>query len=86
MIPIIVVGAKSDEVSKERMDEYTEQFKSMKESLPNWKNIVDHVFTSSKLNEGIDQLFLICENLVKLLYQISWIPGLIRKYSFDEWE
>ena len=65
-IPVVVVGTKRDLVSEDRQKFYFAEFKRTRNLLPNPDNIRGHYFISSKTTEGIDQLFLYWENLMKV--------------------
>ncbi|MHA1520653.1 MAG: Rab family GTPase [Promethearchaeota archaeon] len=69
LIPVLIVGTKKDLVSEERQNFYFAEFKRIRNLLPNPENIQGHYFISSKTCEGVDQLFLNCENLMKMAIQ-----------------
>ncbi len=65
-IPVVIVGSKKDIVSQDRQDFYFAEFQRTRKLLPHPNNIQGHYFISSKSSEGIDQLFLNFENLMKM--------------------
>ena len=68
MIPLVIVGAKSDLVSAKQRKKFVKEFTAMKKDLPNGQNIMNHLFISAKNQDGIDKLFNACENLIKYYY------------------
>lgn len=65
-IPVIVVGNKMDLVDDDHRQYFMDEFERARKLYPNPLNIKGHFFISSKTNEGMDELFLQCENLMKM--------------------
>ncbi len=56
-IPIVLVGSKKDLVQSEDITAYTRRFTNLSRQNSECKQIVAHLFISSKNYEGIDELF-----------------------------
>ena len=65
-IPVIVVGTKLDLVDEDHKQYFVDEFERARKLYPNPQNIQGHYFISSKTGEGIDSVFLTCENLMKM--------------------
>jgi small GTP-binding protein len=65
-IPVIIVGTKLDLVDDDHKQYFVDEFERARKLYPNPQNIQGHYFISSKTGEGVDELFLQCENLMKM--------------------
>ena len=63
-IPIILVGNKTDLVSKNKIEYYKQEWELLQKKISNSNNVVEHFFVSSKNLEGISELFQKCQEIL----------------------
>ena len=63
-IPVLLVGNKLDLIDTSRREKLREDLDALVKELPKSQNIYGHYFTSSKIFEGIEEIFAICEEMI----------------------
>ena len=66
-IPIIIAGSKKDLTNQEDLDHFQKKFETLNMKLSQKYKIIKHVFISSKLGEGVDQIFNDLLNMINLV-------------------
>jgi Ras-related protein Rab-11A len=68
-IPIILVGTKLDLVPQEKIQYFKNEWNHIKVTIPTASHVIAHLFVSSKSSQGIDELFLKCQEIMIRTYR-----------------
>lgn len=71
MIPVVIVGTKLDLIEEDRKNFFEKEFRHSLTRIPNPNNILGHYFISVKDSDGLEQLFLDCEEMMEYTYELE---------------